>query len=366
MPLATIAWQKKDTPSNDATGMSVTHEYVLAYQRSDGFKRQLLPRTEEQLENYKNPDNDPRGPWTRTSLIRKEAREAGRYPVRNAAGRERTPPPGTSWRVPPDRFAEYDSDKRIWWGQDGDGDLPFLKRFLSEVQDGTVPITWWDYEFAGSNRNAKVELRDLFDQEVPFDSPKPVLLIDRCLQIATGRGTNEIVLDCFAGSGTTAHAVERPKVTVIAGEMKVGKAGVDAKAVSAAEEVVTSHPNGLPDILAYLQNETELTRSTLVRILVESGRLAEVFNDPQRFMDAVASVLKHELRALLVDGIKYERLPVGSPGGEWEMLLFENEEVVNYPRHHRRPCDHHRRSGLGLFRRVRRSEHTGSRTDAIA
>jgi type III restriction enzyme len=124
--------------------------------------------------------------------------------------------------------------------------------------------------------------------------------------------------------------VERPKVLVTAGLMKVGKAGVGAQAVSAADEVVTARSHGLPDMLAYLQNETELTRSTLVRILVESGRLAEVFNDPQRFMDSVASLLKHELRALLVDGIKYERLPAGSPGGEWEMLLFENEEVVNY------------------------------------
>lgn len=124
--------------------------------------------------------------------------------------------------------------------------------------------------------------------------------------------------------------IERPRVRVAAGQMKVGKGGVEAKAVSAADEVAATQPSGLPDILAYLQNETELTRSTLVRILVESGRLAEIFQDPQRFLDGVATVIKQELRALLVDGIKYERLPVGSPGGEWEMVLFENDEIVNY------------------------------------
>jgi type III restriction enzyme len=86
----------------------------------------------------------------------------------------------------------------------------------------------------------------------------------------------------------------------------------------------------LPDILAYLQNETELTRKTLVRILKESGRLGEIFVDPQRFLDAVAAILKHELHRLLVDGIKYERLPSAGPAAEWEMRLFESEELINY------------------------------------
>jgi adenine-specific DNA-methyltransferase len=204
---ATVAWQKKDTPSNDAKGMSVTHEYVLIYQRSGDFTRNLLPRTEEQLGNYKNPDADPRGPWTRTSLIRKEVRTERCYPVTNPSGRERRPPPGTSWRIPPEKFAEKAADNRLWWGQDADGDLPFLKRFLSEVQDGVVPISWWDYEFAGSNRNAKMELRDLFDGDAPFETPKPVQLVKRLLDMATTNDEDQIVLDFFAGSCTTAHAV---------------------------------------------------------------------------------------------------------------------------------------------------------------
>ena len=124
--------------------------------------------------------------------------------------------------------------------------------------------------------------------------------------------------------------IEAPKVRVAAGQVHVAKGGVTATAMSVAEERLAYGTRGLPDILAYLQNETELTRATLVRTLKESGRLADVFENPQRFLDQVASILKHELHRLLVDGIKYERLPGDGAGSEWEMVLFKNEELVNY------------------------------------
>lgn len=206
--IATIAWQKKDTPSNDAKGLSTTHEYVVLYQRSEDFNRNLLPRTKDQLGNYKNPDNDPRGDWIRSTLIRKEVRKDRVFPVPNPTGRMLPPPPGTSWRFDDlGTYQQYVRDNRIWWGADSDGELPFLKRFLTEVAEGVVPITWWEYEFAGSNRNAKVELRALFDREAPFDTPKPTQLIKRLLQIGTDSTHPDLVLDFFAGSGTTAHAV---------------------------------------------------------------------------------------------------------------------------------------------------------------
>ena len=199
----TFAWQKKDTPSNDAQGVSVTHEYVVAYVRSAAFSRRLIPRTEEQLRNYKNPTNDPRGPWIRTALTRKEYVERDYYPIKNPQGRDVLPPAGTSWRVSRQTLQRLIKEDRIWWGKDNDGDMPFAKRFLSEVQEGVVPVTWWDYEFAGSNRNAKMELRDLFD-DPPFDTPKPSKLLYQLLAISTSE--DDIVLDFFAGSCTTAHA----------------------------------------------------------------------------------------------------------------------------------------------------------------
>ncbi len=126
------------------------------------------------------------------------------------------------------------------------------------------------------------------------------------------------------------ETIESAKIRVTAGQIGVVRGGVTTTGISVAEEQTTYRNRPVPDILAYLQNETELTRSTLVRILKESDRLAEFFADPQRFMDAIADILKHELHRLLVDGIKYEKIDGGGPETEWEMLLFKNEELVNY------------------------------------
>ncbi|MGH8625622.1 MAG: DEAD/DEAH box helicase family protein [Gammaproteobacteria bacterium] len=124
--------------------------------------------------------------------------------------------------------------------------------------------------------------------------------------------------------------IEVPKIHVITGQIGVIKAGVTTAAIGAAEEQASYAARAVPDVLAYLQNETELTRSTLVRILKASGRLAEFFNNPQRFLDAVAGILKHELHRLLVDGIKYERIYGSGSSGAWEMMLFKHEELINY------------------------------------
>ncbi|MCL4821014.1 MAG: DEAD/DEAH box helicase family protein [Vicinamibacteria bacterium] len=124
--------------------------------------------------------------------------------------------------------------------------------------------------------------------------------------------------------------IEAPKIHTATGRLHVSKAGVEPTALSVSEQMVDLRPSAMPDILAYLQNETELTRATLVRILRESSRLAEIFADPQRFLDAVVTILRNELHRLLVDGIKYERLPEGTPDAAWEMLLFKDPELINY------------------------------------
>ncbi len=124
--------------------------------------------------------------------------------------------------------------------------------------------------------------------------------------------------------------IEIPRIRVTAGQLEVKKGGVDSAATSVAEERVEFGSRHVPDILAYLQNETELTRSTLVRILKESGRLSDFFNNPQRFMDTVSAILKNVLHGLLVDGIKYERMAGTGAEAEWEMMLFKNEEIINY------------------------------------
>ncbi len=124
--------------------------------------------------------------------------------------------------------------------------------------------------------------------------------------------------------------IELPKISVITGRVGVTKAGVTSAAIGVSEEQISNTAIQLPDLLTYLQNETELTRSTLVRILKKSGRLGEIFNNPQRFMDAVAAILKYELHRLIVDGIKYELIPGSGSDAEWEQILFKNEELINY------------------------------------
>ena len=144
--------------------------------------------------------------------------------------------------------------------------------------------------------------------------------------------TDELVMRAVAAVKQMTK-IEPPKIRVSTGRLEVKKGGIETLAVSAAEEraVLTARP--VPDLLAYLQNETELTRSTLIRVLKESGKLAEFFVDPQRFMDAVATILKHELHRLLVEGIKYERIISTGPEAEWEMSLFDNSDnkaLINY------------------------------------
>jgi type III restriction enzyme len=129
---------------------------------------------------------------------------------------------------------------------------------------------------------------------------------------------------------THMERIEAPRIRVISGQLGVGKGGVTTAAMGVAEERMEQGSRPVPDLLAYLQNETELTRSTLVHILKATGRLDEFFHNPQRFMDTVAAILKHELHRLLVDGIKYERLPGAGSEAEWEMLLFKNTEMINY------------------------------------
>ena len=203
--LATFAWQSKDTPGNNSTGVAETHNYVLLYRRTSQFAGALLDRNEDQIANYTNPDGDPRGVWLASPLTRAEFRERDYYPLRNKIGREVLPPKGSSWRRPPAKMKWLEKEKRIWWGVEGDAEFPMEKKFLSEAKAGVVNQTWWPYEFAGSTRNAGAELKAIFDGEKPFDTPKPTMLLERILQMATDESST--ILDSFAGSGTTAHAV---------------------------------------------------------------------------------------------------------------------------------------------------------------
>ncbi|MFA6117877.1 MAG: site-specific DNA-methyltransferase [Sphingomonas sp.] len=216
--VSNIVWQSKDTPGNNATTISQTHNMVLVYRASEAWAPNLIPRSEKQIANYKNLDDDKRGPWLGTPLTRAEYRERDVYGLVNDAGREVWPPKGSSWRRPPAELAKLKDDHRIYWGKNGDADFPVEKKFLSEVKDGVVPQSWWPYEFAGSTRNASAEMKGLFEGAKTFDTPKPERIVQRALEIATFK--EDLVLDSFAGSGTTgavAHKMGRRWIMVEVG-----------------------------------------------------------------------------------------------------------------------------------------------------
>lgn len=204
---AQIVWQKKYSPANDAKKFSDMHDYVVLISRSGKFKRNLFPRTEENNKPYVHDDGDGRGRYRTDNLSVRTYSAANDFSISNPnTGQDFTPPKGACWRFSKASMAQLIAENRIYWGKTGEG-APQLKRYLSEVQQGTVPTTWWGHEFAGHTDAARKEIRTLFGTTAVFDTPKPTSLICRILQVATLPKEDSIVLDFFAGSGTTGHAV---------------------------------------------------------------------------------------------------------------------------------------------------------------
>jgi len=205
--IATIIWHKVYSPKNTARHFSEDHDYLVVYAKdSDWWQPNLLPRTEEMEARYINPDNDSRGVCKPSDLTARNYYSKGKYEVKGPTGKKFTSG-SRYWRQSHESFLEMDRDKRIWWGEDGNN-MPSQKRFLSEVKKGLVPQTIWSYEDAGHTQDAKKELlaiMDVGDDEDVFISPKPTKLLQRIITIASR--PDSLVLDSFAGSGTTAHAV---------------------------------------------------------------------------------------------------------------------------------------------------------------
>lgn len=204
--VGTIIWERAFAPKNDAKFFSDSHDYIVVYSKNiSSFKIGKLPRTEEANARYKNPDNDPRGVWTPDNLTVKTYSAANDYPITTPGGRIVTPAHGSCWRVSETRFKELVKDNRIYFGEDG-MNVPRLKRFLCDVQDGMTPTTIWKYQDVGHNQEGRQELKKLFDDKGYFDGPKPLRLLNRIFKIAN-MSDSDVILDFFSGSATTAHAV---------------------------------------------------------------------------------------------------------------------------------------------------------------
>ncbi len=220
--VATCVWEKDKGGRGDAD-ISLSHDNIFVFSKNRmlwGRTRNLLPRTETQLGRFKNPDNDPRGPWRQgDDGTAKSGNDKQRFPVTLPSGRIVTPPPGRYWAFSQATLEQARTEGRAYFGADGDR-LPIIKRYLSEVREGVAPRTWWAADEVGTNQQAKRDhLNKLLTDIEPFETPKPETLLSRIIHIATNPG--DIVLDSFAGSGTTgavAHKMGRRWIMVELGE----------------------------------------------------------------------------------------------------------------------------------------------------
>ncbi len=204
--VAQFIWERAFAPKNDARFVSTSHDYIVMFAKSlHSFSIGRLRRSDETNERYKNPDNDPRGDWTSGDLSVKTYNANTDYEIVTPSGRKVNPPHGSCWRVSKERFKELVDDNRIWFGADGDN-VPRLKRFASEIKDGIVPISILYNKNVGHSQEGRQELKKLFDDKGYFDGPKTVRLISHLLNIGNTKD-DDIVLDFFSGSATTAHAV---------------------------------------------------------------------------------------------------------------------------------------------------------------
>ena len=204
--VASVIWEKKYSPANDAKWLSDNHDYILIYaKQKEIWRPKLLPRSDEQNSRYTNRDNDPRGVWKAADMTVKSYSAAYDYPITTPSGRVVTPSEGRCWNTSKENFEKLVEDNRIWFGENGDN-MPAVKKFLTEVKDGMVPLTIWKYSEVGHNQEGRQELKKLFDDKGYFDGPKPTRLLNRILKIANLE-SDSIILDFFSGSATTAHAV---------------------------------------------------------------------------------------------------------------------------------------------------------------
>lgn len=326
----TLVWQKKYSPQNDARWFSDNHDFVLCFAKNkEVWRPNPLPRSDKQNSAYKNPDKDPRGVWKSTDLSVKTYSKNNDYPITTPSGRTVTPPESRCWSVNQSRFQDLVNDNRIWFGKDGNN-VPSIKKFLSEVKDGVTPLTIWTYDEVGHNQTAKQELKKILPStgEV-FATPKPEKLLQRIIHLATQE--NDLVLDFFAGSGTTAstalkmnrkfitveqmdyvniHTVPRLKATIAGDQNGISK---DVSWVDGGSFVYCE----LSDQASTFSNKIE-SADTVEKILAVWEELKESSNlsfkvDPMLFDDQIESFQTlpvEEQKKLLIEMIDKNQLYV--------------------------------------------------------
>ncbi|WP_270513123.1 site-specific DNA-methyltransferase [Lactococcus lactis] len=238
--VATIVWQKKSSPQNDAKFFSDTHDYILVYAKNKkNLRLNGISRTNKQDDRYTNRDNDDRGVWTSSDLTVKTPNPKYLYEIKLPSGRIVRPSASRSWGISEETFKKLVKDNRIWFGESGNS-MPRRKRFLSEVKQEVTPKTIWLRDEVGDNSEGKKEVKRFSEiADDVFTTPKPERLLKRILEIATNEG--DWVLDAFLGSGTTcatAHKMNRQWIGLENGEQ------IDTICVPRIKAIIDGKDNG--------------------------------------------------------------------------------------------------------------------------
>jgi adenine-specific DNA-methyltransferase len=238
--VATVVWENRYSRSNDA-GLSVSHNYLVVYAPSPAIwndQRNRLTRNDEQAKQYRNPDDDPQGPWRAIPWDAPSIRANLSYPITTPSGKVRYPPPERHWSRTEDQWDALVEAGLSYFGKNGDG-APAFKQYLKDAPL-IVPNTWWSHEDVGHSDEAKKEIMALFPGVTPFATPKPERLMQRIIAVATNEG--DVVLDCFVGSGTTAAVAHKMHRRWVAIEREVST--VDTFALPRLSKVVAGQDSG--------------------------------------------------------------------------------------------------------------------------
>lgn len=311
-----VIWERAFAPKNDAKYFSDSHDYVLVYAKSlPDFEIGRLPRTAEANARYKNPDNDPRGPWAADNMTVKTYSAAYDYEIITPNGTVQRPTDGRCWFTSKERMKKLIDDGRVYFGESG-GNMPRLKRYLADVQQGMTATTIWKYEDVGHNQEGRQELKKIFDDKGFFDGPKPLRLMERIMLIANLKD-DSIILDFFSGSATTAHAVMK-----LNAECGSNRKFIMVQIPEETEEKSDAHKAGYQNICeigkerirragAKIKEEAGLTAQNLdvgFRVLkCDTSNMKDVYYSPSDF--------DRNLLDMMADNIKEDRTP--------EDLLFQ-------------------------------------------
>lgn len=324
--VANFVWQKRYSP-DVRTAISTAHEYVLCYALNPPAfkeKRHLLPLGDDQTKQFTNPDNDPRGPWKANDFTAPGYRPNQMYEITLPSGRIVSPPKGRCWRVTKEGFEQFAQDNKMIYGSDGNG-VPAVKRFLSEMP-GMVPWTWLDHKTVGHTQEGNNILSSILGKAI-FDYPKPVRLIEHLLRIATDK--NSIVLDSFAGSGTTAHAVfnlnkkdngSRRCILIETEDYADSITAERAKRVIDGYGEGNKHADGTGGGFTFY----ELGE----RLFLDNGNLNPAINT----LDIRKYIWFMETRSQYIDQDSGEEYLLGVSGGTAYYFIFENDRTTTLDR----------------------------------